>query len=58
MAMKALSRIRDKFEVNLALRNLFERPTIAGLAEMIEGLASLARPAARPAAAAREEIIL
>ena len=59
MAMKALARIRDSFEVNLALRNLFERPTVAALGELVDGLASLARPAAqRGAAAEREEIIL
>jgi amino acid adenylation domain-containing protein len=59
MAMKALARIRDSFEVNLALRNLFERPTVAALGELVDGLASLAQPAARRGAAAgREEITL
>jgi amino acid adenylation domain-containing protein len=38
MAMKALTRIREVFDVSLALRNLFEQPTIAGLAQMIDGL--------------------
>ncbi len=58
MAMKALAQIRDAFDVNLALRNLFEQPTIAGLAELIDGLASLAKPAPSRDAAHREEIIL
>jgi amino acid adenylation domain-containing protein len=59
MAMKALARIRDAFEVNLALRNLFEHPTIAGLAGVIDGLASLAKPKAPSAGSAgREEIVL
>jgi len=58
MAMKALARIRDAFEVNLALRNLFERPTLAALGELIDGLASLATPAPLRGAADREEIIL
>ena len=31
MAMKALAQIRERFSVDLALRNLFERPTIAAL---------------------------
>ena len=38
MAMKALTQIRERFEVSLSLRNLFEHPTIAGLAEVIDGL--------------------
>jgi acyl-coenzyme A synthetase/AMP-(fatty) acid ligase len=57
LAMKALTQIRDAFQVNLVLRNLFEQPTIAGLAPVIDGLASLAAP--RPAATGeREEIVL
>jgi amino acid adenylation domain-containing protein len=43
MAMKALTQIRDVFEVNLSLRNLFEHPTVAGLAEIIDGLSWLAK---------------
>jgi amino acid adenylation domain-containing protein len=59
MAMKALTRIRDAFEVNLALRNLFEHPTIAGLARLLEGLASLAQAGAPGRGAGeREEIVL
>src|SRR5207237_10939432 len=59
VAIKALSRIRDTFEVDLPLRNLFERPTIAGLAEVIEQLAWVATANA-PAADAveREEFAL
>jgi amino acid adenylation domain-containing protein len=56
MAMKALARIRDSFEVNLALRNLFEQPTIAGLGGMIEGLALIRGTAHR--AGEREEVVL
>jgi acyl carrier protein len=36
VAMKALARIRDAFDVRLSMRNLFEHPTIAGLAGMID----------------------
>jgi amino acid adenylation domain-containing protein len=43
VAIKAVSRIRDVFEVDLPLRNLFERPTVAGLAEVIDGLAWVAK---------------
>jgi amino acid adenylation domain-containing protein len=58
-AMKALTQIRDVFEVNLALRNLFEHPTIAGLAEAIDGLVLVAKPkAASQDSAGREEIVL
>ena len=56
MAMKALIRIRDAFGLHLALRHLFEHPTIAGLAETIDCL-SLAQPRAR-AAGGREEFVL
>jgi len=57
--MKALSRIRDAFEVDLPLGNLFEHPTIAGLAEVIDQLAWVAN-ANPPAsdAAEREEFAL
>ena len=59
MAMKALTQMRDAFEVSLSLRNLFEHPTIAGLAEAIDGLAWLAK-AGTPAqdAGGREELVL
>jgi amino acid adenylation domain-containing protein len=57
MAMKALTQIRDAFQVSLSLRNLFEHPTVAGLAEIIDGLSWLAK-APRPADGDREEIVL
>jgi hypothetical protein len=38
LAIKAVSRLGDAFDVALSLRTLFERPTIAGLAEIIDGL--------------------
>jgi amino acid adenylation domain-containing protein len=56
MAMKALTRVRDAFGVDLALRNLFEHPTVAGLAQAIDSLALAVR---RPAGAGeREELVL
>jgi len=55
VAMKALSRIRDTFEVDLPLRNLFERPTIAGLAEVIDQRAWVAEASAPSDGAEREE---
>jgi amino acid adenylation domain-containing protein len=56
MAMKALTQIRDRFNVNLSLRNLFEAPTVAGLAAMIESLC-LIHPK-NPSPGEREEIVL
>jgi amino acid adenylation domain-containing protein len=58
MAMKALTRIRDVFHVNLSLRNLFEHPTVAGLAGAIDTL-WLSKPRTpSPARGDREEIVL
>jgi amino acid adenylation domain-containing protein len=56
VAIKAVSRIQDTFEVDLPLRNLFERPTIAGLAEVIDQLTWVAKGNAPASdAAPREE---
>jgi len=58
-AIKSVSRIRDVFEVDLQLRNLFERPTLAGLAEAIDGLLWVAKSKAPTRGAVdREEIEL
>jgi len=40
LAMKALTRIREAFGVNLVLRNLFEQPSVAQLAPLIDLLLS------------------
>jgi acyl carrier protein len=56
MAMKALTQIRERFNVNLSLRNLFEQPTVAGLAGMLEGL--WFTKAKVPAGGERDEFVL
>jgi acyl carrier protein len=56
MAMKALTQIRDRFNVNLSLRNLFEAPSVAGLAAMIESLCLL--NSKNTSHGEREEIVL
>jgi amino acid adenylation domain-containing protein len=59
MAARLMSGLRTALGVDLPLRNLFERPTVAGLAEAIDGLQWLEKSKA-PARSAgkREEIDL
>jgi amino acid adenylation domain-containing protein len=45
LATRVVARLRSAFQIDLALRKLFERPTVAGLAEHIE---TLRRSAAGP----------
>jgi acyl carrier protein len=59
MAARLVSRLRAESGVELPLRNLFEHPTVAGLAEVIEGLSWVARAegVASPEGE-REELVL
>jgi amino acid adenylation domain-containing protein len=43
-----ISRVKDAFQVEIALRSLFESPTVAGLSEKIEKLGAFGRVAAPP----------
>jgi len=53
VAIKVVSRLGDVFAVDLSLRHLFERPTVAGLSEIIDGLSWLSLADA-PAAESRD----
>ncbi len=52
MAMRVMSRVQDEFGVKLLLRAVFDHPTVAALAEAIDGAApdtaSVAAPAPSP----------
>ena len=58
MAIRAVSRIRDTFDVDVSLRNMFEQPTLSGLAEIIDGLAWVSKPQGPRDSGDREEITL
>jgi amino acid adenylation domain-containing protein len=42
LVIRAVSRMRKTFGVDVQIRNLFERPTVAGLAEVIDGMRCVA----------------
>ncbi|UGY14265.1 non-ribosomal peptide synthetase [Bradyrhizobium septentrionale] len=59
LVVRTVARMRKTFGVDVQLRNLFERPTLAELAEVIDGMRWLAdSDAAAPSAGPREEIEL
>ena len=58
LAMRALSQIRDAFDVHVPTRNLFEHPTVAGLAGVIDRLTFLEASSGGGGDGAREEIRL
>jgi acyl carrier protein len=59
LAMQLVSRVRDRFGVDLPLKNLFEHPTVAGLAEAIDALSwSATAKAPVQVTKDREEVVL
>ncbi|QIG92108.1 non-ribosomal peptide synthetase [Bradyrhizobium sp. 6(2017)] len=59
LVVRTVARMRKTFGVDVQLRNLFERPTLAELAEVIDGMRWVAdSEAAAPSAGPREEIEL
>ncbi|TPI63758.1 amino acid adenylation domain-containing protein [Mesorhizobium sp. B3-1-3] len=59
LVMRAVSRMRKIFGVDVQLRNLFERPTLAELAEVIDGMRWMANSKGSPLSEGpREEVEL
>jgi hypothetical protein len=59
MATRLMLRLRTASGIDLPLRNLFERPTVAGMAEAIDALSWSSKPKAPTRASGdREEIEL
>lgn len=59
LAMQLVARARDRFAVDLPLKNLFESPTLAGLAEVIEALSWTKKGCyADTASTPRDEVLL
>jgi amino acid adenylation domain-containing protein len=54
LAMRMASRIRDIFSVELALRDIFESPTVAGISQLIADRARSVHSAATIASVSRE----
>ena len=57
-AIRTVSRIRDAFAVDLSLRNVFEQPTLGGLAEIIDRLRWVSTAHTATTSGDREEIAL
>ncbi|BCG96169.1 non-ribosomal peptide synthetase [Mesorhizobium sp. 131-2-1] len=58
LVMRVVSHMRKTFGVDVQLRNLFERPTVAGLAEVIDAMRWVADSRAPSLEGPREEIEL
>jgi acyl-coenzyme A synthetase/AMP-(fatty) acid ligase/acyl carrier protein len=58
LAMQLVGQVRDRFGIDLPLRNLFERPTVGKLAEVIDALLWSGRSETPALAGKREEVML
>jgi natural product biosynthesis luciferase-like monooxygenase protein len=58
LAMQLVGQVRDRFGIELPLRNLFERPTVGKLAEVIDALLWSVRSETPALAGKREEVML
>jgi acyl carrier protein len=58
LAVRAVAQMREEFAVDVQLRNIFERPTVAELAALIDGLSWLGQRPARAEEGEREQIAL
>jgi natural product biosynthesis luciferase-like monooxygenase protein len=58
LAMQLVGHVRDRFGIDLPLRNLFERPTVGKLAEAIDALLWSARSETPARVGKREEVML
>jgi acyl carrier protein len=57
-AVGLVARLREAFDLNIELATLFERPTIAGLAEAIDLLVLTNHGVSSPSSEGREEFEL
>jgi acyl carrier protein len=58
LAARLVARMREAVGADLALRNMFGAPTVAGLAELIDARTVAAGPSVEPRSDVREEIEL
>jgi amino acid adenylation domain-containing protein len=58
LAARLLGRLHERFAVDVPLRSLFQQPTVAGLADVIQALQWIAESARATASGRREEVEL
>jgi acyl carrier protein len=58
LAARLLGRLHEQFAVDVPLRSLFQQPTVAGLADVIQALQWVAESGRATATGKREEVEL